>query len=461
MSSAQVNAFDLIVIGGGEGAAAAAWHAAASGLRTALVAPEAAVAGAGEQDDGPVLRALQSAAGRDVGSSGQSSLAARWPGVCRLATDCLLARREREQAQLRLAGVAIVAGAARLDGPGRVVCGAEGAATCLMAPRIVLATGSRAAGLPGVEFDGGRVLAVGHLPLLASLPKSVLVVGAGAVGLEAAALLLSCGVATTIAEREDSILPGEDAECTEALAALLTRQGAVVHCATRVRDVAVGPDRISCVLDDRSCGRRSEVTPDSLLVAVGRRPRTTDLGLETVAVVLDRRGHLHVDSSMQTTEPGLYAIGDIVPTRHLPHVARREAIVAVDHAAGREVRPVRYQQAPFAVRTVPGLASVGLTAAAARTAGHAVRCGRHPFADERRPGFVKVVADAETGRLLGVHMFGAGTDELITAAAGALACGGSLANWVAMMALPDTLGEALAGAVAAAAGCPLPGGTCE
>jgi dihydrolipoamide dehydrogenase len=357
-------------------------------------------------------------------------------------------------------GVEVVTGHGRLDGPGRVrVTGADGAETLLTADRIILATGSTTARLPGIEPDGVRILTSDHLLELAAVPASLVVLGAGAVGVEFADVMNAFGARVTLVEMLPRILPLEDPEVSAELTRALSRRKIAVLTGRRAVQVAAGESGVRLVLEDVSTRGRVDVEAELLLVAAGRRPLTGDLGLETVDVEVDRRGFIQTDAHLQTAVPGLYAIGDIIATPQLAHVASAEALVAVAHACGGPVAPVDYDRIPSCTYCSPEVASVGLTEEEAARRGHRVEVGRFPFAALGKAavlnephGFVKVVADAESGRPLGVHMIGPHVTDLVAGAGVALELEGGVAAWSRVVHPHPTLSEAVLEAVQAVLG---------
>ena len=465
--------FDLIVVGGGPGGYVAALRGAQLGMRTALIEKDDQLGGTCLLRGCIPTKALLHAA--DVWrlcSKGARTFGIQVPEA---AFDWKKIQKRRALATtkgskgvallLQEAGVTVLRGHGRLAGPGRVSVEGPDAPPVVSAPKIILATGSKPAGLPGIEVDGDRVWHSDHLLGCTEVPKSMIVLGAGAVGLELASIMQSFGCRVTLVELESQVLPLEDADCAQEVTQALKRQGMKVHTQTRAREIEVRAAGVKCVLDDRAAGTRSIAEAEYLLAAVGRRPLTRDLGLDSVAVVVDRRGYLQVDSAMQTPQEGLYAIGDIVPTPQLAHVASHEALVAVAHAAGQSVAPVRYHRVPSCTYSHPEVASVGLTEAAAAQAGHLLKCGRFPFSalgkaailNEPR-GFIKVVSDQESGQVLGVHMVGARVTEMIAAATTAFGFGADLETWNEVIHPHPTLSEALGEALLAASGRPLHGG---
>jgi dihydrolipoamide dehydrogenase len=322
-------------------------------------------------------------------------------------------------------GVTMLRGRGRLAGPGRVeVRPAAGPPSVIATRFVVLATGSAIRGLPGIEFDGERVLHSDHALGMTRVPGSLAVLGAGAVGVEFASIYASFGAKVTVVEILPRLVPVEDASLGEELEKAFVKRGIEVHVGTQVERV----ERRDAGLRIHASKGEAPVVIDAeaLLVAVGRRPVTEDLGLEGTGVRV-HRGFVEVDSMMRTGEPGVYAIGDIVPTQALAHVASHEGIVAVEHAAGRNPRPVNYDKIPSCTYCQPEVASVGLSEEEARKRGHDVAVGTFPFSaigkakilgDTR--GFIKIVAERRYDEVLGVHIIGPHATELIAEASSAL-----------------------------------------
>ena len=275
----------------------------------------------------------------------------------------------------------------------------------------------------------------------------------------------SFGCKVTLVELLAGILPLEDPDCGEEVARALKRQGMVVRTGCKAGEISESADGVRCVLESVGGGDVTEVEAECLLLAVGRRPVTKDLGLDSVDVVRDKRGFIQTDGFMETTAAGLYAIGDIVPTPQLAHVASHEGLVAAGHAAGETVSPIRYSRVPSCTYSSPEVASIGLTEAAATGAGYLVKTGRSPFSALGKAsilnephGFIKVVSDAENGQVLGVHMVGPRVTELIGSAATAMGMEAEVTGWSEVIFPHPTLSEALGEAILAAAGRPLHGG---
>jgi len=313
-----------------------------------------------------------------------------------------------------------IKGYARLAGPGKVEVTTDAGKQILEAKNIVLATGSEARMLPGLKPDAKRILTNIEILDLPEVPKTLAILGAGAVGVEFASAFSRFGSKVSIFEMLPRLVPVEDEEVSKELGRVFKKQGIRVETGARVDNVEnLGTGvRFQATLAD---GKVETVTADALLVAIGRKPNTDNLGLEGTKVELDR-GFIKVDPYQRTGEPGVYAIGDVVAgTPQLAHVATAEGMVAIGHIAGKPVVPVNKNRIPGATYTEPGIGSVGLTEAQARAAGHTVKVGKFPFTANSKAsilgqhdGFVKIVADEQYGEILGVHIIGPQAFELIS-----------------------------------------------
>ena len=318
--------------------------------------------------------------------------------------------------------VDVIKGYGRLAGPGRVEVSGNGPTQVLETRTIVLATGSEARMLPGLWPDQQRILTNIEILNLTHVPKSLAILGAGAVGVEFASCFHRFGSKVTVFEMLPRIVPVEDEEVSKELARCFKKTGIRVETGARV-DVATVQRteqgvRFNVTLEN---GTVETVEAEALLVAVGRRPNTENIGLEGTRVELDR-SFVKVDGMQRTGEPGVYAIGDIVAgTPQLAHVATAEGMVAIAHIAGKPAMPINKNRIPGATYTEPGIGSVGYTEAQARAKGHKVKIGKFPFIANSKAsilgqhdGFVKVVADEEYGEILGVHIIGPQAYELIS-----------------------------------------------
>ncbi len=459
---------DLVIIGAGPGGYAAAVRAAQAGLDTVLVEKDVRLGGTcGLRGCIPTKALLQSARTWDLCRKGARTFGVTvgeagfdWAKVLK-RKEMVVRKGSLGVAQLmKSSGVEVVTGHGRLDGPGRVVVESEGdEPLTITAPRIILATGSTTSRIPGIEPDGERILTSDHLLEITEVPESMIILGAGAVGVEFADVMSAFGCKVTLVEMLDRVIPLEDADCSAELAKALGRKGVKVLAGHRASDVTSTGDGISVKLTDTESGEETVVEAAKLLVAAGRRPVTDDVGLDTVEVVVDRRGFVHVDGHMETAVPGLFAIGDIIATPQLAHLASAEAEVAVAKATGREATPIDLDLVPGCTYTSPEVASVGLSEAEARERGHEIVIGRYDFAALGKAsilnephGFVKVVKDTETGRVIGVHMVGPHVTDLIAEAVTAMGAGLDAEQWARAIHPHPTLSEAVAEALHAANG---------
>jgi dihydrolipoamide dehydrogenase len=348
-------------------------------------------------------------------------------------------------------------GLGRLAGPGRIsVTDAKGQVREIQAAKVVLATGSEAKTFPGFEPDGKTILTNKEILALKALPKSMVIMGAGAVGVEFASIFHRFGVKVTILEMLPRAVPLEDEEISAELEKSFRRQGIAIETQAKVEKVDKTANGV-VVTFTRTDGKPQTIEAETLLVAVGRSPNTRDVGLDKTRIKLER-GFVKVDPYMQTEEPGVYAIGDIVANSPLlAHVGSREGIVAVTHAAGKPVEPVNYGQIPNCTYCEPEVSSVGMTERKAREAGHKVRIGKFPFAANSkaailgaREGFVKIVSDETYGEILGVHMVGPRVTEMIAEAVVAMRLEGTVEDLAYAIHPHPTLTEAVMEAAHAA-----------
>jgi dihydrolipoamide dehydrogenase len=419
--------YDVIIIGSGPGGYSAAVRAGQYGLKTALIEKDPKLGGCCLHVGCIPTKAFLHAA--DVW---EHFLHPEEDGIhCdnpRLDFPMVLARKNGIVAKhakgveylMKKNKVDWIKGYGRLAGPGKVEVTADGGTQILEAKNIVLATGSEARMLPGLKPDARRILTNIEILSLSEVPKSLAILGAGAVGVEFASCFSRFGSKVSIFEMLPRLVPVEDEEISKELARVFKKQGIRVETGARVDNVEnVGSGvRFQVTLAD---GKVEAVAADALLVAIGRKPNTENIGLEGTKVELDR-GFVKVDPYQRTGEPGVYAIGDIVAgTPQLAHVATAEGMVAIGHIAGKPVVPINRNHIPGATYTEPGIGSVGLTEAQARAAGHSVKIGKFPFAADAKAsilgqhdGFVKIVADEKYGEILGVHIIGPEAFELIS-----------------------------------------------
>ena len=345
--------------------------------------------------------------------------------------------------------VDVAAGFGRLAGPGRVsVTGADGAETIHQVKNVIVATGSTPRSLPGMDIDDKTVLSSTSMLELTEVPKSLVVIGSGAVGVEFASMHARFGAKVTIIEVLPRIVPVEDEEISRELAASFKRQGIAIYPETRVERITRGEAGVELLA--RSAGDKTETfRAEKVLMAVGRRPLSDGIGLEAMGVATEK-GYIKVDATMRTNVPGVYAIGDVIPTQALAHLASAEGVLAVEHMAGKPTRPINYDQIPGCTYCSPEIGSIGLTEAKARERGYDVVVGKFPFSAvgkarilNQASGFVKIVAEKKYDEVLGVHIIGPSATELIAEAGAALKLEATSEELVKTIHAHPTLSEAI------------------
>lgn len=308
-------------------------------------------------------------------------------------------------------------GKGTITGPGTVQVEGE-VVSEIRAKSILVATGSEAKLLPGLELDGQCLLTNKEILDLDGIPKSLLVVGAGAVGLEFASIFSRFGTDVTVVEMLPRILPLEDHEVSDELKKLLTKRKIKIFTEARLENISVldGKVRATVTLGG---GETNEITADKALIAVGRMPVSEGIGLEKLRVATTR-GFISIDEHMETNVPGIYAVGDVVPTQQLAHLASHEGMLAMRHMAGEKIKPINYDIVPSCTYCNPEVASVGLTEQMARERGIEIMTAKFPYAAVSKAtilgeneGFVKLICDRQYKQVLGVHMVGPHVTELI------------------------------------------------
>jgi len=316
-------------------------------------------------------------------------------------------------------GITVVDGYARLAGKGRLSVESGGKAVEYRADHIILATGARPKPLPGIEPDGDRVWTYFEAMVPETLPRSLLVIGSGAIGVEFSSLYNDLGVDVTLVEVLDQIMPVEDAEVSAFARQQFERRGIKVHTSTRVASIEKHPDRVTCELVD-SDGSTESVTVERVILCAGIQGNVENLGLEEVGVETDK-GVIVTDPWCRTNIAGVYAIGDVAGAPCLAHKASHEGVICVEKLAGVEdVRPLDKARVPGCTYCRPQVASVGMTETRARAMGRTVNVGRFnlqangkALASGEATGFVKSIFDAQSGELLGAHMVGPEVTEQI------------------------------------------------
>lgn len=319
--------------------------------------------------------------------------------------------------------VTVLRGNGVLTSPTSVhVAGGEAGELDVTATDLILATGSAPRSLPGLEIDGERIITSDEALKRDETPKRVTIVGAGAIGVEWASLYRDFGSEVHLVEYLDRVVPLEEPDVSKELARVFKRRGIEIHTASTIDPASIErtKDGLKFDIAAKEGDKRTTVESDLILVAVGRRPMTADIGLEKIDGLRMERGYVLVDEYMRTGVEHLYAIGDIVPGFQLAHVASHEAVVAVETIAGREPEPVRMNLMPRVTFCRPQIASVGLGEEEARAAGHEVKSGSFPFRALGKAtivgevdGFAKLVTDAGSGLLLGAHLIGPHAGDLL------------------------------------------------
>ena len=416
--------YDVAILGGGPGGYVAGIRAGQLGLKTALI--EKAKVGGTCLHVGciPTKALLESAEvlqlARRAGEFGVRVSEASFDlkGAMDRKDRVVKKNFMGTESLLKKNKVVTLKGEGRLKAKDRIeVTDSAGAKSEVQAGAIVLATGSRVGSLPVAPVDGRVVVSSDEILSLDRVPESLLVIGCGAVGVEFASIYHSFGSKVVLVEREPRLVPIEDVEISEALLRAFTRQGMEILVGSSIQSVRVEGDQAWTEVKVQDKIQRFHT--ERVLVAAGRKPNTDGIGLEALGVALER-GFVRVSEMMETSVPGLYAIGDIVPGPALAHVASHEGVVAVEKIAGLHPHPVNYKAIPNCTYCHPQIASVGMTEAQARASGRAVKVGKFPFIANSKAsilgqgdGFVKAVADATSGELLGVHIIGVQATEQI------------------------------------------------
>jgi dihydrolipoamide dehydrogenase len=346
----------------------------------------------------------------------------------------------------------------RYEGPGRISVEKDGKKTEIEASNILMVSGSEARALPGIEPDHKTILTNRSILELPSIPKTLIVVGAGAVGVEFASIYNSFGTEVTILEALPRVVPVEDEEISVELDKAFRKKNIQIHTSSKVESVKKDAKGVAVAFTDKD-GKKQTLQAEKLLLAVGRKPMTENCGLEKSNAKMDR-GFVLVGPYMETEEKGLYAIGDIVAgLPQLAHAAMMEGIVAVTHIAGKPTHAILKTRIPNATYCEPQIGSIGLTEKQARDAGYAVKTGKFPFVGNSKAtilgnhgGFIKVVSDEKFGEVLGIHIIGPLATEILSEAAAVLHLEGTIDDMMNMMHAHPTVWEGMGDAFASVRG---------
>ena len=454
--------YDVVVIGGGPGGYVCALRAAQLGFTVACVEKRATLGGTCLNVGCIPSKALLQS------SENYSGVVHAFAehGIVVEGVKLDLARMQARKAEVVSANVkgveflfkknkvAWLKGAGRIVAPGKVaVDGTEYAAK-----HIVIATGSESMPLSGVEVDEQRIVTSTGALELAAVPKRLVVIGGGFIGLEIGSIWRRLGAEVTVVEFLDRLVPGMDGEVAKALERLLGKQGLKFRLRTRVTGAVAGSDGVTLTVEPASGGAAEQLTADVVLLAIGRRSFTEGLGLAEAGVERDERGRVRVDARFATNVPGIYAIGDVVAGPMLAHKAEDEGVALAEMLAG-QAGHVNYGVIPGVVYTWPEVASVGQTEEQLKAAGVAYTVGKFPFTANGRAramgateGFVKILADARTDRILGAHIIGPDAGTLIAELATAMEFGASAEDVARTCHAHPTLNEAVKEAALAVAG---------
>jgi dihydrolipoamide dehydrogenase len=426
--TANEQVYDVTVIGGGPGGYAAAIRAAQLGLKAVVVESEelggiclnwGCIPSKAILRSAEVLTLFKHA--KDFGISADNITADYGAAIDR----CLKIVNTQTRGVgflMRKNKIDVVRGRGKLVGKDRVAVsgGADGDKE-LRSKNVIIATGSRVRPLAGVTVDGKQIVSAKEIWGVKTLPKSILIIGAGAIGLEFATVYSGYGVDVTVVEFLPRVLPLEDEEMSAELAKLFTRRGIKIMTSTKVDGTEVKGDKVAVRLSPApgGQGQAQTVEVERVLLAAGFQPNSDNLGLEDLGVATNR-GFITVDEQMRTNVPGIYAIGDVVGKIPLAHTAYAQAEMVAEVIAGHPTHPLDYDAIPRCTYTSPQVAAIGKTEAQAREGGREVNVGKFPFRPNGKAqalgeldGQVKIVADAQTGEILGVHMIGPDVTEMI------------------------------------------------
>ena len=464
--------YDVVVIGGGPGGYVCAIKAAQLGLKTALVEKRDTFGGTCVNVGCIPSKALLHATEMLMEAEHSFDALGIEIGKPKMNLDKLMAHKANTVEQntkglvflMKKNKVDTFHGTGRVLGAGKVaIAGADGATQEIETKNIVIATGSDVAGIPGVDvaFDEKAVVSSTGALELAKVPGHLVVVGGGVIGLELGSVWARLGAKVTVVEYLDTILGGMDGEVAKQFQRMLAKQGMEFRLGAKVTGVARTKKGAAVIFEPVKGGEAETVEADVVLVATGRRPFTAGLGLDEAGVALDERGRVHIDGHFLTSVAGIYAIGDVVAGPMLAHKAEEEGVAVAEIIAGKAGH-VNYDVIPGVVYTSPEIASVGKTEEELKKAGIAYNAGKFPFSANGRArsmlqteGFVKVLADKATDKVLGVHIVGFGAGEMIHEAAVLMEFGGASEDLARTCHAHPTMSEAVKEAALAAFAKPI------
>ena len=452
--------YDVAIIGSGPAGYTAAIRAGQYGLKTALIEKDGFLGGTCLHVGCIPTKALLFNAelwdhlkeAKEYGIEGLDSRKLNWAAVQERKQKIVSKHAKGLEFLMKKNKVETVKGYGKLTGPAQngihtIEVSNSGKSTHLKTKNVILATGSEARMIPGLEA-GPRILTNIEILGLKDIPKSLVIVGAGAVGVEFASIFKSFDTEVTIIEMLPRLVPIEDEDVSKELARVYRKREITFHTNAKMDKVEQTKTGVSVTITAE--GKQQKIEAEKILIAVGRKPRTMNLGLEKTKIKPERE-FIKTDSWMQTAEPGVYAIGDIVlGTPQLAHVGAMEGIVAVTKIAGKKGKPINPEHIPNATYCHPEIGSVGLTEVKAREAGYNLKIGKFPFTANSRAsivgqheGFIKIVSDADYGEILGVHIIGPQATELIAEAVAAMEAEATVEDLMWTIHAHPTLAEAM------------------
>ncbi|HIJ38188.1 MAG TPA: dihydrolipoyl dehydrogenase [Rhodospirillaceae bacterium] len=419
--------FDLVVIGGGPGGYVAAIRAAQLGLSVACVEKRGSLGGTCLNVGCIPSKALLQSSHHFA--EAQHSFADHGIKLSGIALDLptMMARKQKVVSDntkgieflFKKHKITYISGEARILGQGQVAVKTASGEQPLGAKAIIIATGSEVAPLPGVEIDEKHILSSTGALELPKVPKHLVVIGAGVIGLELGSVWRRLGAEVTVVEYLDRALPLHDGEISKQMQRILERQGLAFKLSTKVTGAKTAKGMVTLALEPAKGGAKEELKADAVLVAIGRRPHTAGLGAKEAGIVLDERGFIKVDPHFRTSVPGIYAIGDVIGGAMLAHKAEDEGVALAEQLVG-QAGHVNYDTIPGVVYTWPEVANVGKTEEQLKAGGIAYKVGKFPFTANGRArangdmdGFVKILADTRTDQVLGCHIIGPSAGDLI------------------------------------------------
>jgi dihydrolipoamide dehydrogenase len=458
--------YDIVIIGGGPGGYVAAIRAAQMGSKVACIESRDRLGGTCLNVGCIPSKALLQSS--ELYAEAQHGLDAHGIGMVGVSLDLakMLGRKDKVVEDLTK-GIAFllkknkvdsIVGMGSIAAPGKVtVVGAKGKTT-LDAKTIIVATGSSVTPLPGVDIDEKRIVSSTGALALSQVPKTMIVVGGGYIGLEMGSVWSRLGADVTVVEYLDRIVPGMDGEVAKHLQRILTKQGLTFRLGSKVTGAKASKSNVTLSVAPANGGDSEDLKADVVLVSIGRKPFTDGLGLEAVGVKRDAQGFVEVDATYKTSIDGIYAIGDVIRGPMLAHKASEDGVVCVEMLHGRHAH-IDYGKVPGVVYTSPEVATVGRSEEDLKKAGVDYKVGKFPFTAVPRAkvsgaaeGFIKILADAKTDAVLGVHIIGPDAGTLIHEAVLCMEFGGSAEDIAATCHAHPTLSEGMKEAALAVAG---------